>query len=516
MEKFTLLVGGKDLDTGIYHYFPFTEKLVAEPQKAVRMLKKVKQGQVSREIQKYVYAQYCINTEDTNRAAIESAYKAQKIFFKFSLSKRRQILLDIYKLLIENRKKFIELLIIEGHPRRLAEWEFEGMQIGSSPTTINFYCQLIQKELGRCGREILYWVRRPDGVVCVSPPGNASASSSYNAILAFLTGNTLIIKPPLKVPLSTLFLWKEIVNKALVINNAPPGVLNIVIGNSQKIMEEWLASPYVNDIVYFGESRKGLEIGTRIFQAEKKPVLELSGNDLFLVWKDAEKEKSSISLTDAFLGSTQICMVPKIALIHEEVYDDFVKIFIEKVKKLKIGPPTDPDTIFSPVTKIQDFFEFLNDALAKGGEILYGGERVDYFGRPDSTGMYIQPTLLKIEDCYLNRGLRCIEEEIFFPLLPLIRVSGGDEAIFEKMVELVNSHGYGLRVSLWISSFKFLRKFAKELSNCGMLRINSRHVGFSYYLSTHGGTRKSGGPFGEMNYFWQKTSHLQGVSRTRL
>lgn len=82
------------------------------------------------------------------------------------------------------------------------------------------------------------------------------------------------------------------------------------------------------------------------------------------------------------------------------------------------------------------------------------------------------------------------------------------------MAYLVNNHGYGLRVSLWVSLAKYLRKFAKELDNCGLLRINSRHVGFSYYLSTHGGTRKSGGPFGEMNYFWQKTSHLQGITRT--
>jgi hypothetical protein len=58
-----------------------------------------------------------------------------------------------------------------------------------------------------------------------------------------------------------------------------------------------------------------------------------------------------------------------------------------------------------------------------------------------------------------------------------------------------------------------MRKFAKQLDNCGILRINLRHVGFSYYISTHGGTKRSGGPYGEMNYFWQRTSHLQGVCR---
>jgi len=112
--------------------------------------------------------------------------------------------------------------------------------------------------------------------------------------------------------------------------------------------------------------------------------------------------------------------------------------------------------------------------------------------------------------------MKCLKEEIFFPLLPLIKISGNNEVVFERMINLVNTHGYGLRVSLWISSAKYLRKFAKQLDNCGIFRINSHHVGFSYYLSTHGGVKKSGGPFGEMNYFWQKTSHLQGVSRTRI
>ena len=109
----------------------------------------------------------------------------------------------------------------------------------------------------------------------------------------------------------------------------------------------------------------------------------------------------------------------------------------------------------------------------------------------------------------------CINEEIFFPLLPLVKVKGSDEDIFDEMTGMVNAHNYGLRTSLWISSGKFARKFVKQLDNCGILRINSRHAGFSYYISTHGGTGRSGGPYGEMNYFWQKTSHLQGVCRTR-
>lgn len=514
MKKFTLLLDGKDLDTGVYDYFPYSDKYIVDFRNTRKVIKDLRDGKSNEEAENYIYAKYCLANEDTNRLAIESSYKAFNEFKKFPLKVRKKIFLDMYKSLIKNKEEFINLLVIEGHPRKLAEWEFEGMQIGSSPETIDFYCKQLRKEVGRHQNEILYLARKPDGVVCLNPPSNAAASNSYNGILTFLVGNTMIIKPPLHSPLSTIFLWKEIVYKALMANNVPPGTLNIVLGNHKTIMDEWLSSPHVNDIIYFGQSKTGLDVGGQIFLAGKKPILELSGNDLFLAWKDADVNKSTESLLECFLGSTQICMVPKIALIHENIYEKLVNSLLVKVKRLKISLPNDPDVILSPVAKIKDFFDFLNDALEKGAKIISGGQRVNHLDQEDKDGMFIRPTLIKVENFERLLEMKFLKEEIFFPLLPLIKISGKDEAVFEKMSYLVNNHAYGLRVSLWILSAMYLRKFAKELDNCGLLRINSRHVGFSYYLSTHGGTRRTGGPFGEMNYFWQKTSHLQGVTRT--
>jgi acyl-CoA reductase-like NAD-dependent aldehyde dehydrogenase len=517
MQKFTLLINGTDLDTGIYEYTPYIDKKLTDFKTTFRIITQLKTGKLSEDsenIKEYISAKYCIGKEDTNTLAIESAHRAFQEFRNFPLSLRKKILLDMHNLLLEKKEEFLRLLIIEGHPRKLAEWEFEGMKIGSSSETINFYCKQIQREIGRYGNEILYWARRPDGVVCVSPPGNASASNSYNAILVFLVGDTLIIKPPLREPISTIFLWKEVVHKALLQNDAPAGTLNIVLGNSLIIMNEWLSSPKINDIIYFGDSQKGLEIGTKVFQTGKKPILELSGNDIVIIWKDADIEKASTALLDCFLGSTQICMVPKLTLIHHDIFDKFVNIFLEKVKKIKVALPSNNDTILSPVVKIKDFLEFLDDALTKGGNVIYGGERVNHNNELDQNGVYIRPTLIKVDNCESALDMKCVKEEIFFPLLPLIKVSGTDDDIFKKMIAFVNTHNYGLRTSLWIANAKYTRKFAKEIDNCGIFRINSRHIGFSYYIATHGGTKKSGGPFGEMNYFWQKTSHLQGVSRT--
>lgn len=514
IRTFTPLVNGKNIDTGKYEYFPFADKAILDLKKTREIIRELKDGNSPKDAGPYIYGRYCVNGTDLYNKAIESAHNALKEFKNTPLQARKKIFYDMHDLLMKKKEKFIEILIAEGHPRKLAEWELEGMSIGSSPETIDFYFSQIRKEVGRHNSEIVYWSRRPDGIICLNPPGNASASNSYNAILVFITGNTLIVKPPLRNPLSTIYLWTEIVWEALKNNNVPDGTLNIILGNSKKILDTWLDSPLTNDIIYFGTSKKGLEIGKSIYSAGKKPILELSGNDLFLIWKDADIEKASTSLLDCFLGSTQICMVPKIAVIHQDIYEKFLDIFIKKVKSLKFGLPSDPDTIFSPVGKIKELFEFLNDALDKGAKMICGGNRVDHLGKTDSNGIYIQPTLLEVDGVAKAKSMKCLQEEIFFPLLPLIRVSGDDDEIFEKIVNLANSHDYGLRTSLWISSNKYLRKFAKNLENTGLLRINTRHVGFSYYLSTHGGTKKSGGPLGEMNYFWQRTSHLQGVSRT--
>jgi acyl-CoA reductase-like NAD-dependent aldehyde dehydrogenase len=514
MREYTLLINGKDLDTGIYGYYPYIDKTLTDLANTKQVIDELKKGNRPETTDKYIYAKYCINREDTNLLAMESAQRAFKEFRKFPLSIRKNILLEIHKSLLSYKEELLKILMIEGHPRKLGEWEFDGMRVGSSPETLNYYGKMIQKEIGKYSNEILYYARRPDGVVCISPPRSAAASNSFNAILVYLVGNALIVKPPLKTPISTLFVWKNIVNPVLKKYKTPPGLLNIVIGNSKRLMDEWLESPFVNDVILFGDSKKGIKEGARIYKANKKPILELSGNDIQMIWKDANLKKAMSSLIEGFLGSSQVCMMPKIALIHEKIFNDFTEEFAKEVKALKIGLPSDKETLLSPVSKIKDFFKFLKDALFKGAILVCGGERADHLGKPDEKGAYIQPTLIRIDDIENAKKMLCINEEIFFPLLPLIKIGGSDDEIFAKMVEMVNLHNYGLRTSLWISSGTFTRKFAKQLDNCGILRINSRHAGFSYYISTHGGTGRSGGPFGEMNYFWQKTSHLQGVCRT--
>jgi len=195
------------------------------------------------------------------------------------------------------------------------------------------------------------------------------------------------------------------------------------------------------------------------------------------------------------------------------------------VKQLKVGLPTDPEVVLTPVGRIGDFYEFLEDAQGKGGKLLCGGSRVNHLGIPDKNGRFITPAVISVEDVSDSVNMKCIKEENFFPLMPLVKVSANkwsgqnrinDSIIFKSMVEVANKNMYGLRTSVWASSEFYIQKFSEHIQNSGLLRINSPHIGFSPLLATHGGTGKTGGPYGELNYIWEKTTHLQGVSLTKL
>jgi acyl-CoA reductase-like NAD-dependent aldehyde dehydrogenase len=84
--------------------------------------------------------------------------------------------------------------------------------------------------------------------------------------------------------------------------------------------------------------------------------------------------------------------------------------------------------------------------------------------------------------------------------------------LLEDVIEFLNANKYGLRNSIWTGDEQLARRFAEGVMNGGLLKINDSHIGFNAILSTHGGTGRTGGPYGELNYAGLRTSHLQGIS----
>lgn len=516
IEFYPLYIGGNDIDTGIYGFAASAERFIEKPFETTRILEFLSKGLKPERYLESIYAAYSIASDADVDQAIDAAFQAWQEFRYTTIRQRKRLFLDIYDNLGSHRKDLIDLMVREGHPLRLAEWEYAGMVKAFEPKTIKFYLNQLFKNLGIDDGENLYLTRRPDGVVCVLPPGNAPCPNSFIAAFAMLAGNSLIIKPPLRNPVSTLYLWKKVIVEALQANKIQPGVVNLIIGDSETILNRWLASPKVSDIFYFGNSRSGLEIGSRVYANGKKPILELSGNDTMVVWKDADLERAATSLAEGFLGSMQICMVARRAIIHPAVYDKFKSIMLDKVKTIRAGLPHEEKSCLAPVGKIEQFYQFLIDALKQGANLIYGGTRIGHLENPDPHGVFVIPAIIGIQQISKAEKMKCTTEEGFFPLLALIKAAEShgnesDETVFCRTVTFLEKNMYGLRISVWAKSPRYTRKFIKYIHNCGLLRINASHNGFSALLGTHGGPGRSGGPLGELNYIWEKTSHLQGI-----
>jgi acyl-CoA reductase-like NAD-dependent aldehyde dehydrogenase len=278
-------------------------------------------------------------------------------------------------------------------------------------------------------------------------------------------------------------------------------------------MDEWLASPLVNDIFYFGDSAEGLRLQSECIQYGKKPVLELAGNDGVVVWCDADLALAATAITECFVGSGQLCMVPNYVLVHPDVADELVERVCQMAGRIRPGYPDDPEVLLAPVRRSERFFTLLEQSLDQGASLVCGGRRLDVDGSPSETGVFIEPTVLRIDRLAGARDLPVVRHESFFPLLPiLVPPAMSDDKLVELFVDFVNGNEYGLRNSVWARDAAVVDRLVAGISNGGLLKVNDSHIGFVRYLPTHGGSGRTGGVYGEANYPVLRTSRLQGVS----
>jgi acyl-CoA reductase-like NAD-dependent aldehyde dehydrogenase len=446
-------------------------------------------------------------------AALEAAADASRELSRMSLNRRRAIGHDFNARIRECFDDIVDVLVSEGHPWRLAVWEVDGMVEATSRASVDWAFRQISQTFDDGERRMLL-TRKPDGVVCINPPQNAAGGNSALGIMTLLAGNALVVKAPKTSPLGVMFFFREVVLPVLEAHGAPPGTLNLVSGYSKRILRTWVESPLVADIMFFGDSAAGLRLGIECVERGKKPILELSGNDAFLVWADADLDAAAETLTEAFYGSSQICMVPKQAVLHPAIADEFVERFLPRVAAIRPRYMADPGAVLSPVLKMDKFFDFLAEARRDGCEVLCGGERVGIDGRPALDGAFLEPTVVRVRGLTDARLLRCVGEETFFPLLPLVVANDApdDSSLLDQVLDWMNDNPYGLRNSLWARDPAVIDTFATGLRNGGLLKINDSHIGFVRYLGTHGGTGLTGGPFGELHYPLFRSSHLQGIT----
>lgn len=515
-------VDGKDVETGKWVHAMAPRALMDDSFSVLRLKRELDRGDLSLEDAErvqpgLVVGRVSLADDETIHAALSAAAAAAVEWRTYPISTRFDVVLErVHQVIAENRDLFLELLTYEGHPLELAKWEYAGCLENTSVAVRDYLrTQLWHEQRTDDGRRRIVR-RQPDGVVCVNPPANAPMASSLLAALCIAGGNAMVVRAPRTAPLGVSYVMRELIVPVLDEVGAPPGVLNVVCGNPAPMLKAWVESPHVDDIMYFGSVEPGLKFEQKCVAAGKKPIMELAGNDIVIVWSDADIDFAAGAIAEGFFGSGQLCMIPNLVVAHPAIADALISRVAERAQQLQPGYPDDEKTFLSPVLRHDGFNTFVADAVSRGAKVISGGNGMALDGTQSDTGFFLQPTVLRVDGLAHARELDAVREETFFPLIPVV-VPGCDEHtddddLLDQLIAFVNTNKYGLRNSLWASNTEVIDRYVAAVVNGGLLKVNESHIAFSAPLPSHGGTGVTGGAFGEANYPVLRTTHLQGVA----
>ncbi len=506
-------VDGREIASDHYLYTVTTASLLNDVFASLNLKRGLEQGTLDAGTATGdVVGRCAIADADTVAAALDAAGRAAPVWAAVPLRTRMRVGALIRERLRRRHAELVEVMVAEGSPRALAQWQVAGLVELFSPETLDWCESQLYREFHHGQRRLV--VRRvADGVVCVNPPQNAPAASALFGITPLLAGNAVVVRAPRSAPLGVMYALRELVVPALDEVGAPSGVLNVFCARPGPTIKAWLESPVVNDIFYTGDVERGLEFERDCVARGKKPILELAGNDCVVVWRDADLDNAVEALTECFYGSGQICMVPNQVVAHPAIAGELLEKLAAAAMRIRPGYPEDPDVLLSPVLRSERFFSYVRDALEHGATVVHGARRLEVDGTVSDTGLFIEPTVLRVDGLARCREIEAVRSETFFPLLPVIVAEPApDDELLAAMIAHVNSNPYGLRNSLWAKDSTVIDHVAARVANGGLLKVNDSHIGFLPYLPTHGGTGLTGGVFGEANYPMLRSSHLQGVS----
>ncbi|WP_433260402.1 aldehyde dehydrogenase family protein [Actinosynnema sp. CS-041913] len=409
-------------------------------------------------------------------------------------------------------EEFLALLIAEGCPGRVGRWLIDSMLGMFDEKSCRWYQRLMRFEW-RDGDRRLVLQHKPDGVVAVNPPGNAPAFSATTvAVHGLMAGNAVVVRVPRRSPSSTMFLLRHVLVPCLEELHAPPGTLGFFCADPDLVLHQWLDDPRIHDIVYYGNSDRGHRFHQSCVDRGKKAVLELSGNDTVVVWKDASTADAVESLLTAFHCSGQMCIAPNRAVVHPEVADEVVEELRRRAVDLLPGRPEDETTLLTPVPG-DAHVAVLAEARAAGAVVVCGGRRRTLAGAVHPAGPFLEPTVLRVDGLDLAAGLAAVRDETFFPLLSVVvpALDPDPDRLLSQVIDFLDGNRYGLRNSLWTGDPAVAERFVTGVRNGAMLKVNQPHLDFVPLLPSHGGTGRSAGVHGEAAYVFLKTSHLQSA-----
>ncbi len=322
-------------------------------------------------------------------------------------------------------------------------------------------------------------IRLPVGVAGVITPWNfPMAIPTWKIFPALVAGNTVVFKPASDTP-KTATTLVQILEEAGV----PEGVVNLVHGGGNEVGMAIVRHPDVNLISFTGSTAVGKVISREASDTLKRVSLEMGGKNAQIVLEDANLELALDGvLWGAFGTSGQRCTATSRLILHEAIYDQFIEMLVERVKKLKVGNGLDESTEMGPIineAQLNKIHQYVEIGKQEGAKLLIGGHRLT--GGEYDKGWFYAPTIF----VDVHPKMRIAQEEIFGPVLCVIKVKS-----FEEAIEVLNDSSYGLSSSVYTRDVNKAFKAIRDIQ-AGITYINAPTIGAETHLP-FGGVKQTG------------------------
>ena len=421
-----------------------------------------------------------LSTREEARRAVESAAEAFRSWRATPTPARGRIVARAARLMEDDKENLAQLLTRE-------EGKTVSESRGELQRSINV-AEFVAGESRRMTGETIpselpsnfaYTVKQPHGVVAVVTPWNFPvAIPVWKLAPALVAGNTVVFKPATNTP-ATATRLVEIFAEAGV----PAGVLNLVLGSGSDAGDEIVNHSAVRAISFTGSNGVGLKLYEQAARRGVRVQCEMGGKNPVVVLEDADLNLAVESTAQGAFGSTgQRCTATSRAVVVEQVADEFVSRVVERAKSLRLGDGMSAETDVGPIVDSSQFksvLRYIDIGREDGAELVTGGEVADGAGL--RKGFFIKPTVFD----RVTPDMRIAREEIFGPVLSVLRVKDFDEAL-----QVANDCEYGLSSSVFTNDAARIFRFVDEIET-GMTHINSPTTGGEAHVP-FGGIKATG------------------------
>ena len=430
--------------------------------------------------------------------ALNSAKKGLEVWKKTTPWERSYIIRKIADKMRQKKDLLAKWMTLEvGKPFKEAKGEVHGAADifeWNAEETKRIYGQTVESRFEDTRVHVYY---QPVGVVAALVPWNfplVLASRKISTALA--AGCSVIVKPDVITP-GTVMELVEICRECGI----PPGVINLLSGDPPSIASQLISSDIVKKISITGSSRVGKIILKQAADKVQRVTMELSGHSPFIVFEDADiKKAADMAVTAKFRNNGQVCISPNRFYVQESKKDEFINLFIEKTKKLKIGDGMDPDVHLGPITtmkRLNEIEQLVETTKKEGAKVLLGGKRPLGFNK----GYFYEPTIFdNVKDEFT-----IMRVEPFGPLVPMLSFKN-----FDEVIERANNHELGLASYICTNSMEKAHK-ASELMETGTVAVNTPVVALAeapFGGIKQAGYGREGGSMAIKDYLNVKYTHL--------